>query len=167
MFLNDRGTGFLEVTTSGGFGHLQKGHGIAFGDIDADGDQDIYAVMGGAFTGDAFRNALFLNPGQEHHWLVLRLEGVESNRSGIGARVRVRITEADGTSRDIQAHVGTGGSFGSQSLQAEIGLGDATSIDEVEVRWPGSGRVQSSTLLEPDMVYTWREGDAPVKAPVR
>jgi hypothetical protein len=163
MFLNRQGEEFLEVTTSGGFGHLQKGHAIAFGDIDADGDQDVYAVMGGAFTGDAFRNALFLNPGQGNHWLKLRLEGVEANRSAIGARVRVRVTDAAGAARDIHVHVGTGGSFGSQSLQAEIGLGDAASIDEVEVRWPGSGLVQRIGALERDAIYAVKEGAEPVR----
>ncbi|MEM8894544.1 MAG: VCBS repeat-containing protein, partial [Bacteroidota bacterium] len=52
MFRNAGGKHFQDVTTSGGFGHIQKGHAISFGDIDNDGDQDIYAVMGGAFEGD-------------------------------------------------------------------------------------------------------------------
>ena len=50
MFRNAGGRVFQDVTTSGGFGHLQKGHGIAFGDLDNDGDQDIYEVIGGWFT---------------------------------------------------------------------------------------------------------------------
>src|SRR5690606_22178351 len=45
MYRNRRGTGFSDVTTSGGFGHLQKGHGIAFADLDRDGDQDIFSQM--------------------------------------------------------------------------------------------------------------------------
>ncbi|MCP4654372.1 MAG: hypothetical protein GY856_03025 [bacterium] len=47
MFRNDRGRRFQDVTTSGGFGHLQKGHGVSFTDVDQDGDQDVFAVMGG------------------------------------------------------------------------------------------------------------------------
>ncbi len=167
MFVNRPGPDgrrvYREVTTSGGFGHLQKGHGIAFGDVDGDGDQDVYAVMGGAFQGDAYRNALFLNPGQGRRALVLRLEGVAANRSAIGARVRVRVTTADGGSRDVFTTVGTGGSFGSASLQAEVGLGDAVAVEEVEVRWPGSGRVQTVTALAPGGVYALREGDDPVE----
>ena len=50
MFRNDGGRGFQEVTASGGFGHLQKGHGIAFGDIDDDGDQDILDPFFCVFT---------------------------------------------------------------------------------------------------------------------
>jgi len=166
MFLNDGRGAFLDVTTAGGFGHVQKGHAIAFGDLDADGDQDIYAVMGGAYSGDVFPNALFRNPGFGRHWLTLRLEGVEANRSAIGARVRVRIAEPqdpaqpDGSRRERDLHlvVNTGGSFGSSSLQQEIGLGQALAVLELEVQWPGSGRVQHFEDVPFDRVLELREG---------
>src|SRR5262249_16075123 len=61
MFRNNGGKSFQDVTTSGGFGHLQKGHGVSFGDIDNDGDQDIHEDMGGAYPGDQARNVLFVN----------------------------------------------------------------------------------------------------------
>ena len=48
MFGNDAGKRFQEVTTAGNIGHLQKGHAIAFGHLDTDGDQDIFEQMGGA-----------------------------------------------------------------------------------------------------------------------
>jgi hypothetical protein len=138
MYRNDGGSRFQDVTTSGGFGHLQKGHGIAFGDIDSDGDQDIYAVMGGAYASDLAYNSLFLNPGHGNHWITLRLQGVRSNRAAIGARIKVVVQDKSG-SRSIYATVGTGGSFGASSLQQEIGLGQAASIREIEIRWPAGG----------------------------
>ena len=165
MFLGDGRGGFLDVTTAGGFGHVQKGHGIAFGDLDQDGDQDVYAVMGGAYEGDVFPNALFRNPGHGRRWLTLRLEGVQANRSAIGARLRVTIEQPNGDTRDIHATVGTGGSFGSSSLQQELGLGDATAIRELEVRWPGSGRVQRLQGVPLDRIVAIREGDQPVVLP--
>jgi hypothetical protein len=161
MFRNDRGERFLDVTTSGGFGHLQKGHGVAFGDVDGDGDQDVYSVMGGALTGDAFQNALFLNPGHGHRWLSLRLQGVLSNRSAIGARIRARLDERGGPP-DVHATVGTGGSFGSTCLAVELGLGEATSVTELEVRWP-SGVVQTFADVAPDRVYALTEGESLVE----
>jgi hypothetical protein len=154
MFRNAEGRWFQDVTTSGGFGHLQKGHGISFGDIDNDGDQDIFAKMGGAYEGDAFRSTLFLNPGHGNRWLTLVLEGVRANRKAIGARIRV---QAGG--REIHHLVGSGGSFGANSLQAEIGLGEADAIESVEVRWPGGG-VQNFAGMQPNCVYHLREGDA-------
>ncbi len=153
------GTGqFQNVTTSGGFGHLQKGHGVSFGDIDNDGDQDIYVVMGGAYKADIAYNALFMNPGNDHHWITLLLEGVRSNRSAIGARIEVLASFESG-SRKITAVVGTGGSFGSSSLQQEIGLGAARSVERVKIWWPTTGEQQTFTDVELDQFYGIREGN--------
>lgn len=157
MFRNHGGKYFQDVTTSGGFGHLQKGHGISFGDIDNDGDQDIFIVVGGWFTGDIFQNALFQNPGFDNHWITLSLEGVRSNRSAIGSRIRVVVNTKAGK-RDIYATVSTGGSFGSSSLQQEIGLGEATSIDFIEITWSATNRVQRFNGLKMDGVYKIVEG---------
>ena len=164
MFRNADGKFFEDVTASGGFGHLQKGHGVSFGDIDNDGDQDISTVMGGAYSGDNYWNVLFLNPGNGNHWITLRLEGVESNRSAVGARIRIRLQVPDGE-RDVYANVGTGGSFGGSSLQQEIGLGEATSIDFIEIAWP-SGKTQLLKDITMDQTLKIREGDGatvPVK----
>ena len=62
MFRNDGGKRFQEVTTAGNFGHLQKGHGIAFADVDNDGDQDVFEKMGGAYQADRAYSVLFENP---------------------------------------------------------------------------------------------------------
>lgn len=141
MYRNDRGEGFQDVTTSGGFGHLQKGHGVAFGDADNDGDQDIFSQIGGAFTGDRFWSVFFENPGHGNDWITLRLRGVKANRSAVGARIRTRVTTAAGT-RDIYNTVSSGGSFGANSLQQEIGLGRGAAIESIQIKWPGSGTVQ-------------------------
>jgi hypothetical protein len=90
MYRNRRGKGFADVSTSGGFAHLQKGHGVVFADFDHDGDQDIFEEMGGAFPGDKAHNVFYENPGFGNHWLTLTLVGVRSNRSAIGARIRSR-----------------------------------------------------------------------------
>lgn len=156
MFRNAAGTFFQDVSASGGFGHLQKGHGVAFGDLDNDGDQDIYAVIGGAYEGDVFGNALFENPGHGHRWLTLLLEGASSNRSAIGARVRVEVTGPEGIT-EIHRVVGTGGSFGASSLQLEIGLGNASAIKSVHVFWPATKNEQQFNDLSLDAAYLIRE----------
>ena len=107
MLRNEGGRRFQDASTAGGFGHIQKGHGISFADIDNDGDQDIYAVLGGAYAGDLYQNVLFENPGHGHRWITLRLEGVESNRDAIGARIKARI-RAGNSIREIYATVGSG-----------------------------------------------------------
>ena len=157
MYRNDGGTRFQNVTYSGGFGHLQKGHGVAFGDFDNDGDQDIFEQMGGAYPGDAYPSVLYENPGHGNAWVTLILEGTTSNRSALGTRIRVAVEE-EGATRDIHAVVGSGGSFGGSSLQQEIGLGGAERIREIEVAWPAGGARQVFRDVEPHRTYRIREG---------
>jgi len=159
MLRNAAGQRFQDVTTSGGFGSLQKGHGVSFGDLDNDGDQDIYHVLGAAFEGDVYENVLFENPGHGNRWLILYLEGVQSNRDAIGARIRVHVRTVSGTQRDVYLTVRTGGSFGSSPLRREIGLGDATAVEQVEVIWPATGKRQLFDDLRLDSAYRLREGD--------
>ena len=164
MFRNASGRYFEDVTTSGGFGSLQKGHGVAFGDIDHSGNQDVVEEMGGAFTSDKFWTAIYKNPGHGNHWVKLRLTGVQANRFAVGARIRAVVEDA-GKRREIFYTVGSGGSFGAQSLRPHIGLGRATVIELLEIRWPGSGLVQQFQGLAVDSTYDIREGQQPVKVP--
>jgi hypothetical protein len=159
MFRNAGGQRFQDVTTAGGFGTLQKGHGISFADFDHDGDQDIYQVLGAAFEGDVYRNALLENPGHGHHWLTLFVQGTRANRDGIGARIQVRVVTGAGPARDIYATVGSGGSFGSSPLRQELGLGNAMAIEFVEVTWPGDSVRQRFAGLEVDRAYRLIEGE--------
>lgn len=142
MLRNANGERWDDITNSSGLGHLQKGHGIAFSDIDNDGDQDIYAQLGGAFVDDRFANALFLNPGHKAHFLCIDLEGVQSNRQGIGARVHVMIDTPQGQ-RSLHRVAGLHSSFGSVPARVEIGLADATRIERLTVEWPTSDTVQT------------------------
>ncbi|MDT0687910.1 CRTAC1 family protein [Autumnicola psychrophila] len=138
MYHNMNGESFEDITYSGGFGHIQKGHAIGFGDLDMDGDQDIYAVMGGAVEGDVFRNLLFENPiGNKNNWINMVLEGKKSNRSAIGAKIVITVDE-DNQERKIYNTVDSGASFGGNSLMAEIGLGKAAVIKKIEIHWPHS-----------------------------
>ncbi len=159
MYRNAEGRFFQDITTAGGFGHLQKGHAVSFADIDNDGDQDVHEDMGGAMTGDVYPNILFENPGFGNHWLKLKLEGVRANRCAIGARVRVDIEEK-GKVRSLHRTVGSGGSFGANPLRVELGLGKAEKIVAVEILWPGSGTRQSVRGLKLDQAYVVREGQA-------
>jgi hypothetical protein len=148
---------FQEVTFATGLGHLQKGHGVAFGDLDHDGDQDLFHQLGGFFPGDAFGNALFENPSPPRSWVTLRLQGVRANRFGVGARVEV-VTRRGEERRSIHVLAGGGGSFGGSSLQQEVGLGDAAAIEQIVVRWPGSGTVDRVRDVVPNRTYSLREG---------
>ncbi|MCG8468165.1 MAG: CRTAC1 family protein [Gemmatimonadetes bacterium] len=156
MFRNT-GEGFVEVTGAGGFGGLDKGHSVSFADIDNDGDSDVHIQLGGAHEGDLSPNALYENPGFENGWIAVELRGTVANRAGVGARIAVTSEGPRGV-RTVHRVVGTGGSFGSNPLRQEIGLGDAERIETIEIRWPGSGTVDRLTDLAIDRAYRVTEG---------
>lgn len=164
MFRSVEGRRFEEVTIEGGFGHIQKGHGTAFVDLDRDGDSDVYMVMGGAYEGDRFANVLFENPGwPDRAWISLRLEGTTANRSAIGARIAVDVVLPGGAHRTIHRTVNTGGAFGAGSLTQHIGLGRAERIARVTIRWPDAARtVSTHEGLEPLHAYRIVQGTAAV-----
>ena len=96
MLRNRGGTAFSDVSFAGGFAHLQKGHGVAFGDIDNDGDQDLFHQLGGFYPGDAYANALVEDPGSGNAWAPVPRGGPVRGRerggaaAGVPGRVRAR-----------------------------------------------------------------------------
>ena len=165
MLRNAEGKFMQDVSASTGLGHIQKTHGISFGDIDNDGDQDIYVVLGGGFKGDGFMNALFLNPGNTNHWITLKLEGVKSNRSALGAKIKVSVETNSGV-KDIFTTVADEGTLGTSSLQKEIGLGKARKIKNIEIKWP-SGLIQNYKNIALDTFYKVKEGEINMVREVR
>lgn len=141
LFKNVDGRRFSEITASSGTGHLQKGHSVAFGDWDRDGNVDLFVEMGGAAPGDKYHNLLFQNPGHKNQWLTVKLVGTRTNRSAIGARIKV--VTAGPKSQTIYRYVSSGSSFGGNPLQQTIGLGQASRIDLLEIHWPTSHTTQS------------------------
>jgi hypothetical protein len=163
MFRNDGGKRFQDVTTAGDFGHLQKGHSVAFADLRNSGFEDIFEEMGGAQPGDSFQSALYRNPGNRNHWITLELEGVRSNRAAFGARIDIAVKEPNGGARHIYRTVGFGSSFGGNPLEQHIGLGGATRVAEITVSWPASGRIDHIHNTSVDRRYRLREGEGKLR----
>ena len=159
MFRNDSGRRFQDVTTAGDFGHLQKGHGVAFADLRGVGFEDVFEEMGGAQPGDSYESALYRNPGTANHSITLVLEGVRSNRAAFGARIDVSLKGKNGELRHVYRTVGYGASFGGNPLRQHIGLGDAARVTEVTVTWPATGVVDRIHNVAGDRTYKLREGD--------
>jgi hypothetical protein len=159
MFKNIEGNRFVDVTTAARVGHLQKGHAIAFADIDNDGDQDIYIEMGGAYKGDSFHNSLYLNPGQnkKNNWITLDLIG-KDHKNVIGTSIRISFRESR-NQRSVYRDVNSGGSFGASPLRKEIGIGQATLIDEIEIRWHPGNEIQVFRNVRPNQFLRITEGN--------
>src|SRR3954469_19083829 len=124
------------------------GRGAAFADFDNDGDIDVIVNNMNA-TPDLFR--LDLRGGA--HWTTLKLVGTRSNRDAIGARVT--LSGADGT--QVQEVRGGGSYFSQNDLRVHFGLGQATRVDRIAVRWP-DGAEEQWTDVPIDRIVTLIEG---------
>jgi hypothetical protein len=167
MYLNMDGERFEDVSYSGNFANIQKGHGVSFGDWNHDGDEDIYVVIGGAYDGDNFYNCFFDNPNENNNnWLVLNLLGTSANKAAIGARVMISVQEG-GKERKIYRTVTSGSSFGANSLALEVGLRKASKINQVTVQWPCKDCPdQAFSGMEINSAYRLVQGvSAPKKLP--
>ncbi len=159
LFRNHDGKYFVDVTASSGTGCLHKGHGVAFADIDNDGDEDIFIQMGGMMPGDRHANLLFRNPGHGNNWIRLRLVGVKTNRGAIGTRIKLGVQTPEGGRRFIHRLVGSGGSFGASPLEQHIGLGKAASIETLEIWWPTSDTRQVFHNVEANQFLEIKESE--------
>ena len=125
LYINREGKTFEDASYSSRLFHIQKGHGAAFGDIDLDGDQDIFNFIGGAFEGDIYADALFVNKQQnDKSFINILFVGKTFNRSAIGTRIKISGLDRNNKLITFYHTVNNGGSFGSSSLMHEIGLGN-------------------------------------------
>ncbi len=131
LFHNQADGTFADATAMLEGGADFDGRGVAFADFDDDGDVDL-VVTGGPSDDTRFWRNDTVN---SNHWLTVKTVGTTSNRNGIGARVDVR-TNLRSTTKEVSSGAGRG-SF--NSLPVEMGLGDATELCSIAVRWPGSG----------------------------
>ena len=143
LLRNNEGKFFVDITASSGTGDLHKGHGVAFADLGNNGKEDILVSIGGATPGDAHAFRVFQNPRNGNDWITIKLVGVRTNRSAIGARIHVTVENEGKSPRSIYRTVGSGGSFGASPLQQHIGLGKSAKITDLEIWWPASNTKQN------------------------
>ena len=147
LFRND-GKQFVDVTAASGTGELHKGHGVAFADLERTGHEDILAETGGAVFSDKHAMRVFQNPGDGNDWINVRLVGVKSTRSAVGAEIKVTVEDDGGPPRSIYRRVGNTSSFGVNPLEQHIGLGHGARITSVDIWWPATNTRQHFTHVK-------------------
>jgi hypothetical protein len=158
LLRNEGGERFVDVTVSSGTGTLRVAQSVALADWDGDGDLDLFVHGGGFVPGHRWNHSLFRNPGHGRHWLKVRLIGTRTNRSALGASIRVDLISANGRPRSIFRTVGTDSSSGGNSLVQTIGLGDSSHVKRLVVNWPVSRTSQAFQDIDPDQELTITEG---------
>jgi FG-GAP-like repeat/ASPIC and UnbV/PPIC-type PPIASE domain len=142
LLRNKEGKSFVDITASSGTGELHKGHGVAFADLERTGHEDILAQTGGAVPSDKHAMRVFQNPGNDNDWINVRLLGVKSNRSAVGAQIKITVENDGGAARSIYRTVGDTSSFGVNPLEQHIGLGHGARILGLDVWWPATNTRQ-------------------------
>lgn len=135
--------------------------GCAWGDYDNDGFLDLIVANGAMHAvgqqepNQPEANFLYRNNGNANRWLRIRCVGTTSNRSGLGARVRVRATIGGKTFWQMR-EVNSGNGFCGNAIDAHFGLGDAETVDTLRVEWP-SGTVQELRGIAAGQLLTLTE----------
>lgn len=146
LYLNDGAGNFTldhyeVVSTDDGWSY-----GAAFGDFDRDGDLDLSVANCYAASQP---DHLYENHAAEtpNHWLVLECTGTTSNRSAIGAKVRVKAIIAGQPRWQMREISAQSGYCGQNQLAPHFGLGDATLVDSLVVEWPSGQRTVSTQVF--------------------
>jgi hypothetical protein len=150
VLLRNNGKTFDDLSSTSGLNDepAQSRRGIAFGDINNDGLID--AVV---FNQNQPPSTFLNDTKSTNHRVLFKLEGTQSNRAAIGARVTITV----GTDSQVE-EVKAGNSYISQSdLRLHFGLGKASKISKVEIAWP-SGKKEELKDVDADKIYTIVEG---------
>ena len=156
LFRNMRDGSFANVTDQCGSG-LTTAHssrGCAFGDFDNDGDLDV-VVMNMNEPPSLIRADVSTG----NHWLKVKLFGVESNRTAIGARIELQA----GGRRQVQEVQSQSSYYSVNDLRLHFGLGSNSKVDELSVRWPNGLREQFRELPADRLLHI-EEGNGIVRS---
>ncbi|HVZ15635.1 MAG TPA: CRTAC1 family protein, partial [Terriglobales bacterium] len=161
LFKNMRNGKFEDISAQAGSGILDPypSRGCAFGDFDNDGDMD-FVVNGVNIEPQLVRCDSKL----KNNWIKVKCVGTKSNRTAIGTRLQCVIKGPDGKPHQQVDEVRSGGGYFAQNdLRIHFGLGEATSVDTLEIRWP-TGETQKFSNLVANKLYVIKEGAAAPEA---
>ncbi len=154
IFKNNGNSTFTQIANPFNSNWIES---LAIGDLNSDGFLDIYAGYANLFNNPStIDDQLFMNQGNGNNWIQIDLEGTVSNLNGIGARV-----ELFGSWGEQIREVRSGEGYGIQnSFLQHFGLGNASQITKVVVKWP-SGIINEVNTPSINQVLTIIEEEAP------
>lgn len=156
MYMNNGNGSFSRIFNTAPATDSSWSYGCAFGDYDNDGFEDL-AVATVRFAGIDRPDLLYHNDGNTNHWLTCTLRGTVSNRSAIGARVRVKAI-INGVAIWQVREISSQTSYcGQNDMRAHFGLGNAIITDSIKVEWP-SGTLEYFTQIGTDQFISIIEG---------
>jgi hypothetical protein len=161
LYRNEGAAGFVELAGLYGMADQQEAVGSAWGDIDNDGDLDLYLTILGptpigapsGLSGGGYDPFYVNELGNRNNWLEIHVVGTKSNRAGIGARIRC----VSGSLSQIREIDGGSGYVSQNMLRAHFGFGQRTKVDSIIIRWP-SGTVDVRTNVAVNQILTMTEG---------
>jgi len=161
FYRNLRNGRFEDISTQLGLGISDPvaARGCAFGDFDNDGDIDVVVN-----PVNDYPQLLRCDSKLENNWLKVKTIGTKSNRSGIGARLKCVSRPSDEKNIHEQIdEVRSGGSYYSQNdLRVHFGLGNADTVQLLEIRWP-SGQIDQLKNISANQLIFVKEGEGIVR----
>jgi hypothetical protein len=149
MYKNTGNFSFEPISGESPLESMYAGYGVACSDVDLDGDMDMLLANSGNEGG----NQLFMNKGTGNNWISIKLEGIQSNKSGIGSRVFIRTNGI----KQMDEVIAGSGYLSQNSLTLHFGLENSNLVDELVIWWP-SGQTDSYEDLEVNKIYFALEG---------
>ena len=152
LYQNVDGQSFIKTTNTILTSTSNNSNGTSWIDFDNDGDLDLFIANGGNQ-----KNLFYINSGNENHWIKIKLIGRTSNKSAIGAKVKIRYGNNKIQYHEILSQ--TGGGCGAQNdVTQHFGLGNYNIIDSLQITWP-SGIIDKFSVLQADTLIIISESE--------
>ncbi len=155
FYINNGDWTFTKIISGDFVNDGGRSNGATWADYDNDGDLDLFVPNGQ--RPQRQNNILYRNEGNANHWINIKCEGLTSNRSAIGTKIKAKAIINNTPTWQLRQIAGGTGFNAQNSLNVEFGFGGTTIIDSLIIEWP-SGLNETYVNVEVDKFYKAVEG---------